>query len=109
MKIKLIEFILIFVIRGQEENITKKGLHIQDSLKKYKEFLTKGGEIYFKTDDDNLFLDSLNYFEEAGFEVVKKTFDLHEEVDFWENIETEHEKMFSEQGIKIKALVARLN
>ena len=76
---------------------------------KYKEFLSKGGEIYFKTDDDNLFLDSLNYFEKAGFEIVKKTFDLHEEVDFWENVETEHEKMFSEQGIKIKALVARLN
>ena len=24
-------------------------------------------------------LDSLNYFEEAGFEIVKKTFDLHED------------------------------
>ena len=87
----------------------KKRLTHTRQLEKYKEFLTKGGEIYFKTDDDNLFLDSLNYFEEAGFEIVKKTFDLHEEVDFWENIETEHEKMFSEQGIKIKALVARLN
>lgn len=38
MKIKLIEFILIFVIRGQEENITKKGLHIQDSLKNIRNF-----------------------------------------------------------------------
>ena len=87
----------------------KKRLTHTRQLEKYKEFLSKGGEIYFKTDDDNLFLDSLNYFEEAGFEIVKKTFDLHEEVDFWENIETEHEKMFSEQGIKIKALVAKLN
>ena len=25
-----------------------------------------------------------------------------------QNIETEHEKMFSEQGIKIKALIAKL-
>ena len=87
----------------------KKRLTHTRQLEKYKEFLSKGGEVYFKTDDDNLFLDSLNYFEKAGFEIVKKTFDLHEEVDFWENIETEHEKMFSEQGIKIKALVARLN
>ena len=27
---------------------------------------------------------------------------------FEKNIETEHEKMFSEQGIKIKALIAQL-
>ena len=87
----------------------KKRLTHTRQLEKYKTFLAQDGEIYFKTDDDNLFLDSLNYFEETGFEIVKKTFDLHEEVDFWENVETEHEKMFSEQGIKIKALVARLN
>ena len=85
----------------------KRLTHIRQ-LEKYKEFLNNAGEIFFKTDDDNLFLDSLNYFEEAGFKIVKKTFDLHKEVDFWENIETEHENMFSEQGIKIKALVAKL-
>ncbi len=28
--------------------------------------------------------------------------------DFWENIETEHEKMFSSEGIKIKAVIAKL-
>ena len=28
---------------------------------------------------------------------------------FENNIETEHEKMFSEQGIKIKALIAKNN
>ena len=50
---------------------------------------------------------SLGYFEEAGFKIVKKTYDLHSEPDFWYNIETEHEKMFSEQGIKIKALIAK--
>ena len=74
---------------------------------KYKSFLKENGEIYFKTDDDDLFNSSLNYFEEAGFEIIKKTYDLHSQADFWYNIETEHEKMFSEQGIKIKALVAR--
>jgi tRNA (guanine-N7-)-methyltransferase len=86
----------------------KKRLTHTRQLEKYKEFLKNGGEIYFKTDDDNLFLESLKYFEEADFEVVKKTFDLHSEADFWENIETEHEKMFSEQGIKIKALIAKM-
>ena len=42
-----------------------------------------------------------------GFEIVKKTFDLDNEENFWENIQTEHEKMFMEQGIKIKGLIAK--
>ena len=85
----------------------KKRLTHTRQLEKYKTFLANGGEIYFKTDDDDLFNASLTYFEETGFEIVKKSYDLHNDVDFWENIETEHEKMFSEQGIKIKALIAR--
>ena len=85
----------------------KKRLTHTRQLEKYKTFLKENGEIYFKTDDDDLFISSLNYFEEAGFKIIKKTYDLHSELDFWYNIETEHEKMFSEQGIKIKALVAR--
>lgn len=64
-------------------------------------------EIYFKTDDDSLFESSLIYFKESGFEILK-TYDLHSEPIFEKNIETEHEKMFSEQGIKIKALIAKL-
>lgn len=85
----------------------KKRLTHTRQLEKYKQFLADNGEIYFKTDDDNLYRDSLHYFEEAGFEIVKKTEDLVAEVNFWENIETEHEKMFTEQGIKIKACIAR--
>ena len=85
----------------------KKRLTHTRQLEKYKEFLDDNGEIYFKTDDDDLFTSSLIYFEEAGFEITKKTYDLHSESDFWDNIETEHEKMFSEQGIKIKALIAK--
>ena len=86
----------------------KKRLTHSIQLEKYKEFLEKGGEIYFKTDDDDLFESSLIYFKEAGFEIVKKTYDLHANPIFENNIETEHEKMFSEQGIKIKALIAKL-
>lgn len=85
----------------------KKRLTHTKQLEKYKEFLKEKGEIYFKTDDDFLFEDSLVYFKEAGFEIVKKTYDLENEKEFWDNIETEHEKMFKEQGIKIKAVIAR--
>ena len=84
----------------------KKRLTHTRQLEKYKEFLVDGGKVYFKTDDDSLFKDSLIYFEECGFKIEKCTYDLENEKDFWKNIETEHEKMFKEQGIKIKALIA---
>lgn len=86
----------------------KKRLTHTRQLEKYKEFLKENGEIYFKTDDDELFEASLTYFKESGFEVLKKTYDLHKEAIFQKNIETEHEKMFTEQGIKIKACIAKL-
>ena len=85
----------------------KKRLTHTRQLEKYKEFLSQDGEIYFKTDDDSLFNASLGYFEESGFSILKKTYDLHTEPIWKNNIETEHEKMFSEQGIKIKALIAK--
>ena len=74
----------------------------------YKKFLNQNGQIYFKTDDDELFEESLDYFKEAGFGIEKITYDLHQDMIFEENVITEHEKMFTEQGIKIKALIARI-
>ena len=85
----------------------KKRLTHTRQLEKYREFLVDNGKIYFKTDDDDLFNSSLTYFEESGFKIEKKTYDLNSENIFEKNIETEHEKMFSEQGIKIKALIAQ--
>lgn len=85
----------------------KKRLTHTRQLEKYKEFLKPGGEVHFKTDDDELFEASLTYFEETGFEIIKKTYDLHSEY-CPENVKTEHEEMFSKEGIKIKALIARL-
>ncbi len=80
----------------------KKRLTHTKQLKLYREFLRNGGDIYFKTDDDGLFTDSLKYFEEAGFDIINKTYDLHNQ-----NIFEEHEKMFTEEGKTIKALIAR--
>ena len=88
----------------------KKRLTHSRQLEKYRTFLANGGEIYFKTDDDNLFIDSISYFKDTGFKIEKITYNLAEEEDFWNgdiNIETEHEKMFKDQGIKIKALIAK--
>lgn len=86
----------------------KRRLTHTRQLEKYKQFLAPKGEIYFKTDDDELFRESLEYFKEAGFDVVKTTENLNEEPDFWENIETEHEIKFKNEGIKIKAGIFRL-
>ena len=72
----------------------------------YRTFLEDGGEIYFKTDDDDLFRDSVEYFPASGYDIEWITYDLHENEPEW-NIRTEHEGMFTEMGIKIKALIAR--
>ena len=71
----------------------------------YRTFLRDGGEIHFKTDDDELFEESLPYFEHSGFSIKFITRDLHNS-DYAPNFETEHEKMFSAEGKKIKLLVA---
>lgn len=71
----------------------------------YREFLKDGGEIHFKTDDDNLFKESLDYFKECHFEIKYITYDLHQS-GYEPNIMTEHEKMFSDEGIPIKFLIA---
>ena len=86
----------------------KKRLTHPRQLVQYREILSDDGKIYFKTDSDELFEASLEYFKEAEFEIEKITYDLHNEPIFEENVVTEHEKMFSDEGIKIKALIAKL-
>lgn len=85
----------------------KRRLTHPTKLNLYKNFLKKGGEIHFKTDNDELFEDSLEYFKESGYELLKVVRDLHSS-DVEGNIVTEHEKMFSDEGILIKYLVAKL-
>lgn len=85
----------------------KRRLTHPTKLNLYKSFLKKGGEIHFKTDNDELFEDSLEYFKESGYELLKVVRDLHSS-DVEGNIVTEHEKMFSDEGILIKYLVAKL-
>lgn len=84
----------------------KRRLTYYKKLEMYKTFLNPDSEIRFKTDDDELFDESLEYFEQSGYEILYLTRDLHAS-DVTDNIETEHEKMFSEEGIKIKYLIAR--
>lgn len=84
----------------------KRRLTYYKKLEMYKTFLKKDSEIRFKTDDDELFDESIEYFEQSGYEITYLTRDLHAS-DVTDNIETEHEKMFSAEGIKIKYLTAK--
>lgn len=86
----------------------KKRLTHVRQLEQYKKFLK--GEIFFKTDDSTLFEATIKYLQEADYSIEKITYDLENEPNFWngeENIQTEHEKMFENQNIKIKALIAK--
>ena len=86
----------------------KRRLTHTNQLNSYKEFLIQSGEIYFKTDSDELLEATLEYLKESNFNIVSITYNLHDENIFEENIITEHEKMFSDEGIKIKALIAKI-
>lgn len=83
----------------------KKRLTYTRQLEHYKVFLKDKGEIWFKTDDDGLFEESLEYFADQGFAIKYLTRDLYQS-GFNENVTTEHEKMFTAQGIPIKFLIA---
>lgn len=83
----------------------KRRLTHTRQLNQYRVFLKNGGEIHFKTDDDELFEESLDYFKEANFEITYITRDLHAS-NYPDNLVTEHEKMFSDEGKKIKFLIA---
>ncbi len=86
----------------------KRRLTHTRQLEEYKSLLAENGEIWFKTDNDDLYLATRRYLTEAGFEIFFDTKDLHATGDP-ENILTEHEIMFTDRGIRTKALRARLN
>ena len=121
VKLMAQEILIINEILGEEDTIDriyinfcnpwpkdrhkKRRLTHTRQLTKYKNFLKKGGEIWFKTDDDELFEESLEYFKESNLEIKYITYDLHNS-GFEGNVVTEHEEMFTKQGIKTKFLIA---
>ena len=72
----------------------------------YRTRLEDGGETYVKTDAARPFADSLRYFPPAGLQITWMTRDLHADEPAW-NIRTEHEAMYTAEGIPTKALIAR--
>ena len=75
-------------------------------LERYRALLAEGGKLCFKTDDTDLFEATLEYLAESRYAVDYFTRDLHREGAPILLPETEHEKMFSAEGIATKFLIA---
>jgi tRNA (guanine-N7-)-methyltransferase len=76
-------------------------------LMQYKNLLAGDGEIFFKTDDPKLFSFSLGEFEHTGFILSNMTTDLHAGEGNDDNIRTEFEQKFADQGVMICRVEAR--
>ena len=76
-------------------------------LEEYKKFLKIGSQVWFKTDNTDLFNASQDYFKECGCELDFVTYDLHGS-DFKENIMTEYETKFTKLGMNTMFLIGTL-
>ena len=75
-------------------------------LKRYDTILKKDGVVEFKTDNDDLFEFSVEQVPEAGWEIIAKTWDLHNDEELVRgNVMTEYETKFSKLGHPIHKLV----
>lgn len=84
----------------------KRRLTYRTFLGIYRDMLTEGGRLCFKTDNRALFDFSLEELKESGWIVEKVTNDLHASEYAEGNIMTEYEKNFSEKGVPINRLEA---
>lgn len=84
----------------------KRRLTYHVFLEKFKDLLSEGGRIEFKTDNRDLFDFSIPEFDAAGFDVSCVTNDLHSSEYASGNVMTEYERAFSEKGVPINRLVA---
>ena len=85
----------------------KRRLTHPRQLLQYRDFMAPDAEIWFKSDDDDLFEDSLRYFEACGFEARHVTRDLHA-AGFSPNFISEHEQKYMALGVPIKMGIFRM-
>lgn len=85
----------------------KRRLTHKNFLNIYKSVLNSGDLVCFKTDNRKLFEFSLNSFAEEDFKMHDITFDLHNS-DIEDNVMTEYETRFCEQGMPIYRVCAEI-
>lgn len=84
----------------------KRRLTHKNFLDVYKKILSVGDCVCFKTDNLKLFEFSLNSFAAEDFKMSEITFDLHNS-GIEDNVMTEYETRFSEQGLPIYRVCAQ--
>ena len=85
-----------------------KRLTSPEFLGVYKKFMKPDAEIILKTDNTELFNYSLKTLPLNNFKITRKTYDLYASEFLDGNVQTEYEKKFVEQNIKICYLIAVL-
>lgn len=85
----------------------KRRLTSKEFLARYEQILAADGGVTFKTDNVPLFDFSLEQVDEAGWELLNKTYDLHNSEYNEGNIMTEYEERFSSMGNPICRLMSR--
>lgn len=83
----------------------KRRLTHKNFLDIYKKLLKEGDMICFKTDNRKLFEFSLNSFAENDLKMSEISLDLHNS-DFEDNVMTEYEERFSNEGMPIYRVCA---
>lgn len=84
----------------------KRRLTSKEYFKRYDNILSKEGKVIFKTDNKDLFDFSLEQIDIAGWKLINMTNDLHNSEYVNENIMTEYEERFVNEGIPINRLEA---
>ena len=82
----------------------KRRLTSKEFFARYNNILSKEGKVIFKTDNRDLFDFSLEQVNEANWNLVNKTYDLHNSEYVKDNIMTEYEERFVNEGIKINRM-----
>ena len=89
-----------------KERHAKRRLPSREFLERYRRILTLGGQVAFKTDNQELFAFALQECEAAGWNLEYCTFDLHADAEqMKDNIMTEYEERYSAEGNPICKMV----
>jgi tRNA (guanine-N7-)-methyltransferase len=81
----------------------KRRLTSEVFLKEYQRVIIKGGRLVFKTDNLDLFNDSLEYFQNSNFTLISVTNDYQGDDKF--DTETEYEVKKRKEGIPINRVI----
>lgn len=86
----------------------KRRLPSREFLDRYRILLKEGGHLEFKTDNKELFDFAVAETEQANWEIMEITYDLHhDELMSRENVMTEYEERFSAKGNPIYKYIIR--